>query len=331
MTEKQYQKLVADARRAEGRKYGFRQNTYINFKVEDGYFFCVNFQYGSARLTVKPMYADDLWWDILGEPENKDKPDSLRGTGEHSLPGEVLGLYRTEETREAEELSESFEEVFGKASDALSEFLTENPDADVFCPDEQKMYLAPDRLLYLMALIHNGRENEVLEIIREARRKGHRCAFRSGWWCDSYTFIKRWCRRTRLTERIRRKVVAYYDALIKYRAYALMAFCIFDYGDSPDYRFCSLIDLAVVLAISVKPMLHWANPQILWIVFAIDFILVISLDFNKKSDRYYKQFSQLPSMTRTIWSLGMWISVILLYLYIFSTFISHGTSHSQPM
>lgn len=90
MTEKQYQKLVADARRAEGRKYGFRQNTYINFKVEDGYFFCVYFQYGSARLTVKPMYVDDLWWDILGEPENKDKPDSLRGTGEHSLPGQVL-------------------------------------------------------------------------------------------------------------------------------------------------------------------------------------------------------------------------------------------------
>ena len=332
MTEKQYQKLVADARRAEGRKYGFRQNTYINFKVEDGYFFCVYFQYGSARLTVKPMYADDLWWDILGEPENKDKPDSLRGTGEHSLPEEVLGLYRTEETREVEELSASFEEVFAKASDAISEFLTENPDSDVFCPDEQKMYLDPDRLLYLMALIHNGRENEVLKIIREARREGHRCAFRSGWWCDSYTFIKRWCRRTRLTERIRRKVVAYYDALIKYRAYAYMAFSFFNlYGDWPDYRLCGLIDFAVIFVVFVPLIFYWNCPQIIWIVFAIDCFFSIALDYNKKSERYYKEFNQFPLRTKIIWRLGVWISVILFYLYGFSNMISHGTSHSRPM
>lgn len=330
MTDKQYQKIVADARRDAGRKYGFRQNTYINFKVEQGYFFCVYFQYSYARLTVKPMYADDLWWNILSEPENKDKPLSFRGTGEHSLPGAVLGIYRIEMPADNEELSEVFEEVFDKVTKVISEFLTGNPDADVFYPEEPKMYLDPDRLLYLMALIHNGREKDVLEVIKEERKKGHRCAFGSGWWCDSYTYIRRWCRRTRITERIRRKTVAYYDALVKYRAYALMAFCIMDYGDSPDYRFCNLIDLAVVLAICVIPMTHYMFSQILWIVFAIDFIIVLFLDFNKKSERYYNQFNQLPLKTRIIWSLGMWISVILLYLYTFSTLISHGTSHNLP-
>ena len=74
MTDKQYQKIAADARRDAGRKYGFRQNTYINFKVEQGYFFCVYFQSDEARLTVKPMYADDLWWDIWDASENKGRP-----------------------------------------------------------------------------------------------------------------------------------------------------------------------------------------------------------------------------------------------------------------
>lgn len=331
MTDKQYQKIVADARRDAGRKYGFRQNTYINFKVEQGYFFCVYFQYSYARFTVKPMYADDLWWDILGESENKDKPVSLRGTGEHSLPGEVLGIYRIEMPADNEELSEVFEEVFDKVTKVISEFLTGNPDADVFYPEEPKIYLDPDRLLYLMALIRNGREKDVMEVIKEERKKGHRCAFRSGWWCDSYTYIRRWCRRTRITERIRRKAVAYYNALIKYRAYAYMAFSIFNfYGDWPDYRLCGLIDFAIIFVVFVPLVFYWDCPQIIWIVFAIDVILSIALDYSKKSERYYKEFKQFPVKTKFIWRLGVWTSVILLYLYGFSKVISQGTNHSHP-
>lgn len=193
MTDKQYQKIVADARRDAGRKYGFRQNTYINFKVEQGYFFCVYFQTDEARLTVKPMYADDLWWDIWDASENKGRPVSLRGTGAFSLSGQVLASYVLPETTDKEELAVAFEGVFSDAAAVISGFLTENPDADVFYPDEQKMDLDPDRLLYLMALIHNGREEEALEIISEARSLGHRCMFRSGLCGDSYTYIRRWC------------------------------------------------------------------------------------------------------------------------------------------
>ncbi len=193
MTDKQYQKIVADARRVAGRKYGFRQNTYINFKVEQGYFFCVYFQTDEARLTVKPMYADDLWWDIWDASENKGRPVSLRGTGAFSLSGQVLASYVLPETTDKEELAVAFEGVFSDAAAVISGFLTENPDADVFYPDEQKMDLDPDRLLYLVALIHNGREEEALEIISEARALGHRCMFRSGFCGDCYTYIRRWC------------------------------------------------------------------------------------------------------------------------------------------
>ena len=143
MTDKQYQKIAADARRDAGRKYGFRQNTYINFKVGQGYFFCVYFQYSCARLTVKPMYADDLWWDIWDASENKGRPVSLRGTGAFSLSGQVLASYVLPETTDKEELVVAFEGVFSDAAAVISGFLTENPDADVFYPDEQNKVCYP--------------------------------------------------------------------------------------------------------------------------------------------------------------------------------------------
>lgn len=86
MNSKEYNKKIADARRNESRKFGFRQSSYINFKVEAGYFFCLYFLTEEARLTVKPMYADELWWDIWNATENKNEPLSLRGTGAYSCP-----------------------------------------------------------------------------------------------------------------------------------------------------------------------------------------------------------------------------------------------------
>lgn len=45
---------------------------------------------GDVRLTVKPMYADDLWWNIWDASDNKNEPLSLRGTGAYSLSGQIL-------------------------------------------------------------------------------------------------------------------------------------------------------------------------------------------------------------------------------------------------
>ena len=185
--------MLADARRSVSREYGFRQSSYINFRVEGGYFFCLFFLTGEARLTVKPMYADDLWWDIWGASENKKEPLSLRGTGAYSLSGQVLASYKIEETTDSDELTNAFDDIFKGANSEVTGFLTENPDADFFYPDESKMDHDPDRLLYLMALIHNDKKDDALAIIKEARKNNHRCMFQSGMFSDSYTYICRWC------------------------------------------------------------------------------------------------------------------------------------------
>ena len=136
-------------------KFGFHQSSYINFKVEGGYFFCLYFHTNEAKLTVKPMYADELWWDIWDASENKMEPLSLHGTGAYSLPGQILTSYEIPKTTNLNELTNLFEQVFQGAAIVMSKFLTDNPDAALFYPDESNMDHDPDRLLYLIALIHN--------------------------------------------------------------------------------------------------------------------------------------------------------------------------------
>ena len=64
MNSKEYNKMVADARRSVSRKYGFRQSSYINFKVEGGYYFCLYFHTDEAKLTVNrcmPMTCGGIY------------------------------------------------------------------------------------------------------------------------------------------------------------------------------------------------------------------------------------------------------------------------------
>lgn len=223
MTDKEYRKIIADARRSVSRKYGFRQSSYINFKVEGGYFFCLFFLTGEARLTVKPLYADDLWWDIWGATDNKKEPLSLRGTGAYTLSGQVLATYEIKDTTDKSKLESQFEQWFNDVTAEITKFIADNPDADTFYPDESKMEHDPDRLLYLMALIHNGKEEIALEIIKDARKNKHRCEFQSGMFSDSYTYIRRWCNREQATIRIRNVFASIFNNIVRIRAYALMA------------------------------------------------------------------------------------------------------------
>lgn len=217
MNDKEYNKITADVRRNTSRKYGFRQSSYINFKAEGGYYFCMYFLTDEVRLTVKPMYTDELWWKIWDASENNKKPLSLRGTGAYSLSGQVLASFEILQTIDRSKLADCFERVFQDATAVISKFLTDNPNADIFYPDESKMDHDPDRLLYLIALVHNNRENEVLEIIEEARKNKHSCMFRSGMFGDSYTYIRRWCKH--------KHSLCNPHALIRKTIYVIKKFC----------------------------------------------------------------------------------------------------------
>lgn len=319
MTDKEYRKIVADVRRSVSRKYGFRQSSYINFKVEDGYFFCMFFLTGEVRLTVKPMYADDLWWDIWDASENKKEPMSLRGTGAYSLSGQVLASYEIAKTTDEGELTNTFNKIFQDANTEITRFLAENPDADLFYPDESKMDHDPDRLLYLMALIHNDKKDDALAIIKEARKNKHRCIFQSGMFSDSYTYIRRWCNREQATIRIRNVFASIFNNIVQIRAYALMALGRNNKKDTlPSVYDIRLLDGGIVMALCFSIIFLWHNFTLAWIILAVYFIFVWFTDFGKWSERYYIRFGNLHDKTRLRWKISMWILVVALYIYSFA-------------
>ena len=301
------------------RKYGFRQSSYINFKVEGGYFFCLFFLTGEARLTVKPLYADDLWWDIWGATENKNEPLSLRGIGAYTLSGQVLASYEIKNTTDKSKLENQFEQLFNGATAEITKFIADNPDADTFYPDESKMDHDPDRLLYLMALIHNGKEEEALSIIKEARKNKHRCIFQSGMFSDSYTYIRRWCNREQAPIRIRNVFASIFNNIVRIRAYALMALGKNNKKETlPDIYDVRLLDGGIVMTLCFSIIFIWHNFTLAWITLAVYFILVWFMDFENRSERYYIRFGNLPNKTRLRWKISMWILVVALYIYSFA-------------
>lgn len=319
MTDKEYNKMIADVRRSVSRKYGFRQSSYINFKVESGYFFCLYFMTGDVRLTVKPMYADDLWWNIWDASDNKKEPLSLRGTGAYSLSGQVLSSDEIAIVTDKSKLTDIIEGIFKNATDAISKFIIANPDADTFFPDESKMDHDPDRLLYLMALIHNGKEEEALAIIKEARKHKHRCEFHSGMFSDSYTYIRRWCNHEQATIRIRNVFSSIFSNLVRVRAYALMALGRNNKKETlPGIYDVRLLDGGIVMALCFSIIFLWHDFTLAWIILGVYFVFVWFTDFGKRSERYYIRFGKLPDKTRLRWKIGMWFLVVALYIYSFA-------------
>lgn len=319
MTDKEYNKMIADVRRSVSRKYGFRQSSYVNFKVESGYFFCLYFLTGDVRLTVKPMYADDLWWNIWDASDNKNEPLSLRGTGAYSLSGQILTSDEITKVTDKGELTNIIDGIFKNATDAISKFIIANPDADTFFPDESKMYHDPDRLLYLMALIHNGKEEDALAIIKEARKNKHRCIFQSGMFSDSYTYIRRWCNREQATIRIRNVFSSIFSNLVRVRAYALMALGRNNKKETlPGIYDVRLLDGGIVMALCFSIIFLWHDFTLAWIILGVYFVFVWFTDFGKRSERYYIRFGKLPDKTRLRWKIGMWFLVVALYIYSFA-------------
>ena len=206
MTKKEFQKIDDAARRIVSKKYGWRQNSYFNWKVEDGYIFTLFcYHHGEASLEVKPLYFDDLWWEITGTFRYEKKPPmSLRCNGCAAICAQKIAEYNAvaDETDSyvAEDLEKIWDGVFKKAETYVLQFLKENPDANTFFPDESKVRAFDnDRLDYIMALLHNNRNEEAIAIITEAKSKGHKCYLRYQNGEDGYDAILAWCKKRKET------------------------------------------------------------------------------------------------------------------------------------
>lgn len=100
---------------AEIKKHGFKKKDYMVWHKKGQLFFTLFLFvreldgrcYIDAQIHCKPLWIDDLLWDILHMPENKSEPLSLRSVGAFTVRGN--GLY-----------SESIE-LFGWSVDEAAE------------------------------------------------------------------------------------------------------------------------------------------------------------------------------------------------------------------
>ena len=203
-------------RRIVSKKFGWKQSSFINWKVEGGYYFYLEHLncYSEATLYVKPLYIDDLWWDVFEMSSNKKEPMSLRGNGAFALDGvrimETPDLFdiRTNERGAEyelekiqkysnEDIEKIWDNVFRQFDDEVKRFLKENPDPDSYFPEEEKCH----EYYMLITYLHAGDRQKVLDKIAEFRatpgriRSPMKRSFDDGKTRDGLDFIEAWCLR----------------------------------------------------------------------------------------------------------------------------------------
>ena len=195
-TEKVYRKQVS-------KKYGWKQSDYINWKIVSGYYFCLyHCTLENAFIEVKPLFVDDLWWEIFEMSENQLAPKSLRGLGAFAITGVKLKEYLVFDSTKISisdytevEIDKTWDDMFKIIEQDIAFFLVENPVPDSFSPSDGQKYGWVSPLYTLMMDIHSGNLNKALERIDYFKSHGKNGGSSGyiGPKGDAFEYITEWC------------------------------------------------------------------------------------------------------------------------------------------
>lgn len=186
------EKVSNKCRKQVAKSFGWKQNDYLNWKIDSGYYFSLcHLVLEQVELSVKPYFIDDLWWDIFEIPECKKAPKSLRGNGSFAVPDINLKEYVVFDTGKIPLYTEDdvvllWENTFKTVEADIAHFLSENPNPDVFCPTGRT-----NCIYELMMDIHSGNLKQAQEKIDlfKASPIGIRFQGPKGY---EYEYIERW-------------------------------------------------------------------------------------------------------------------------------------------
>lgn len=186
-----------DARRKVGKQYGFKQSSWCNWLIKDGYFFYI--VHGTftkeADLYVKPCYYDDILWNMVPEANATQNPQSYRAIGSFAAP-DFLVSKNTVPLEEDADFTEKncisvWKEVFGKVLLQIEEFLSKNPNVEkfTFINNDSIGKLNDETLVYMLQLIYHKQYQEAedyAEKLLEHGVKGDCCWIDEN---DNYKYI----------------------------------------------------------------------------------------------------------------------------------------------
>ena len=185
MKGREIETIANDIRRAVSKTYKYKQSGYINWKIEGGYFFCLNAALLYDRKThficpvleVKPVYMDDMYWKIIYPHREMKLPDSRRGNGQLSYLAENIWEEWTPKTLHTEfspeELERTMTDIFVKSEREIEAFLQKYPHPDLF-----GKFLAENdfgcALSKILVLINKEEFIEAAQLAKEsiAKKKG---------------------------------------------------------------------------------------------------------------------------------------------------------------
>lgn len=186
------EKISNKCRKQVAKRLGWKQNDYLNWKVDSGYYFSLcHLVLEHVELSVKPYFIDDLWWDIFELPECKQGPKSLRGNGAFAVPDVHLKEYVVFDTGKIpvykeDDVVSRWEDTFNTVDADIARFISENPNPDSFCPMGRT-----NRIYDLLMDIHSGNFDQVQEKI-ELSKTNHVGHFFKGPKGYDYEYIERW-------------------------------------------------------------------------------------------------------------------------------------------
>jgi len=190
-------------------QHGWRQRDFIEWRIEAGYFLClsvptINYVLSSITLEIKPLFIDDLWWDVFNMSSNKNEPMSLRGIGCFAVRAPRIAKYDVLDPNHALDYSQAsienkLEDVFKSIDKDIQVFLAKHPDPELFCPEDGGEYGWISPIYTLTMDLHAGKFKQV-----EERIQGYRSRGVSSGYCtqgpsrevrDAYDYFIDWCHR----------------------------------------------------------------------------------------------------------------------------------------
>ena len=201
MKASEIEKIAKATRRTIGKKYGFKQCDYINWKIKAGYFFELDTTYVvNTELLVKPLFMDDLYWKIIYPHKEMKHPDSLRGIGIIShLSVKIWEEWFPKDLQKeilAERFGQIMEDVYQKAEMEIEAFLHQYPSPDLFGKFLSDNQVECD-LSNVLILINDGKFEEAAQFAKG--RIGNRRGCINSWRMpdgkdkDEFEFILEHC------------------------------------------------------------------------------------------------------------------------------------------
>lgn len=164
MTSKEFDKINAAARRKISKKRGWQQSTHTNWIIKGGYYFCLeNYERVRSELIVKPLYVDDLWWEII--KADIKLTNSLRRNSLFTADFDNIGEINVFPNKMSQDYSidvieETWNRVFCEIETEIDKFVSGHPDPKKYVTNNHS-----NEVLFLVTRMHNEMHKEVLDYI----------------------------------------------------------------------------------------------------------------------------------------------------------------------